>query len=343
MGLKPNPRSFATHKLGLGGAPSDAIRGQMHAQLAALERAGVPITQALALLRLPGLQPRISKALVMLGKGQNLADAGGQAGLFTPFETTVLRAAIQAGSPAIAHERLATAAAARARRNAQVRARLAMPVFVLATALFLQPLPALIAGTISGADYLVSSVGVLLLLVACVYALVHFVRLHSQGADGPGRSVVESVLLRLPVFGDLLQREQSQAFFESLSLLLGCGVAMFDALPAATDTLSWQTARQQFSAVLPRMQAGSNLADALRTLDWPGLDTVIGMAATGEGSGRLPDLLARYAQAEGSLLSDRREQLATWIPRIAYALIVVWMAQGVLGGMTEVIVDRKID
>jgi len=342
MGLKSNPRSFAAHKMALT-TPPDAVRAQMHAQLAALERAGVPVSQALAMLRLPGLQSRIGKTVSLLGQGHNLADAGHQAGIFTPFESTVLGAAIQAGSPAIAHERLATAAAARARRNAQVRARLAMPVFVLAIALFLQPLPALIAGTISGADYLLSTVGVLLLLAGCIAALSHFARLHSQGLEGPGRSQVEALALRVPLLGDLVQREQAQVFFENLALLLNCGLAMFDALPAATRTLSWQTARLQFGGLLPRMQAGASLSDALRSLTWPGLDTVIGMAATGEGSGRLPDLLARYAAAEGSLLSDRREQLATWIPRIAYALIVVWMAQGVLGGMTEVIVNRQIE
>ena len=77
----------------------DDLRAQMHAQLAALERAGVPPAQAVGLLDLPGewkaAATRTSRALA---RGQSLADAGAAAGLFTPLETSVLRAAIHAGS-----------------------------------------------------------------------------------------------------------------------------------------------------------------------------------------------------------------------------------------------------
>ena len=56
------------------------------------------------------------------------------------------------------------------------------------------------------------------------------------------------------------------------------------------------------------------------------------MIATGEGSGTLPDLLARYAQGEGQLVSERQEMLATWIPRIVYGALLLWMAMGLIGG-----------
>lgn len=312
---------------------SDHQRAQIHSQLAALERAGVPVADAVAMLRLPGnLQDRVTRVARELRKGKPLADAGADAGLFTPLEAAVLRAAILGGSPAIAHERLGKSAAARARRMSQLRARMAMPLFVLAIALFVQPLPALIAGSISGGEYLWRSVGPLAILAGCVAALAQMIRRHSGGRDGPGRIAIELALLRLPGIGELLTRAQAQRFFENLSLLLASGVTMFDALPAASATLSLRTLRARFDTLLPLVQGGATLATAVRTLDRLGNEVVIGMIATGEGSGTLPELLDRYAQGEGHEVAERQELLATWIPRIVYFVIAAWMAQGLLGG-----------
>jgi general secretion pathway protein F len=311
----------------------DAQRAAIHAQLAALERAGLPVSDALGMLRLgPGLQSRVAGAKRLLARGQNLAAAGAAAGLFTPLETTVLRAAIQAGSPAIAHERLASAATASARRGKQVRARLLLPLFVLAVALFVLPIPALMSGALGIASYLLQSVGVLLLLAAALALLRYVARLHAGGTVGPGRDAVEALLLRLPVFGEVLVRSQAQRFFENLALLVGSGVAMFEALPVATQTVSLLTMRADYQRLLPMLQDGMPLSLAVAALDYPGNPNVVGMIATGEGSGELADLLSRYAQGEGALVASRIDQLATWIPRIVYAILVVWIAQGVLGG-----------
>jgi type II secretory pathway component PulF len=311
---------------------SDPLRAQVHSQLAALERAGIPVADAVALLRLPGAaQNRVVRVVAELRQGRPLADAGAAAGLFTPLEAAVLRAAVLGGSPAIAHERLGKSATARARRTSQLRARLAMPLFVLAIALLVQPLPALISGSIGGGEYLWRTVGTLLILAGCIGSLQHIAGRHGGESDGPGRIAIESALLRMPVLGELLTRTQAQVFFENLALLLASGVAMFDALPAASATLAFRSLRARFDTLLPLMQGGASLATAARTLDCLGNEAVIGMIAAGEGSGTLSDLLTRYAQGEGRLVSERQELLATWIPRIVYLVIAAWMAQGLLG------------
>jgi general secretion pathway protein F len=312
---------------------SDHLRAQVHSQLAALERAGVPVADAVGMLRLPrAVQERVTRVARELRAGRPLADAGADGGLFTPLEAAVLRAATLGGSPASAHERLGKSATARARRAAQLRARLLMPLFVLTIALFVQPLPALVSGSIGGGEYLWRSVGTLTMLAGGVAALQHLIRRHSGGSEGPGRIAIEGALLRLPFIGELLTRAQAQAFFENLALLLGSGVAMFDALPAAASTLSFRTLRARFDTLLPLMQAGASLATAARTLDCLGNEAVIGMIATGEGSGTLPELLTRHAHGEGQLVSERQELLATWIPRIVYGALLLWMAMGLIGG-----------
>lgn len=313
-----------------------AQRAEVHAQLGALERAGVPVMQALGMLRLaPELKGRIAAVQRALGQGRNLAEAG--AGLFTPLEITVLRAAIAAGSPAPAHERLAATAAAQARRTKQVRARLLMPLAVFAIALFLLPLPALIAGSISGGAYLMQTLGRLLALAGMLWLLQFVARHYPSDPEGSARIPIESVLLRLPLIGELLIRKQAQRFFENLALLLGSGVAMFDALPAAVDTLTMQVVRADYARLLPMMQSGLTLSNAVLALDYPGNTTVVGMISTGEGSGELPQLLARHAQAESSFVDQRTDTLATWIPRLVYLMLAVWMVQGILGGFAPVV------
>ena len=78
---------------------SDQIRAQIHAQLAALERAGLPVADAVGMLRLPREQDRVARVVRDLRRGQSLADAGASAGLFTPLETAVLRAAMPIQRP----------------------------------------------------------------------------------------------------------------------------------------------------------------------------------------------------------------------------------------------------
>lgn len=312
-----------------------AQRAEVHTQLAVLERAGVPVSQAFGMLRLAPLHSaRIASVQRALEQGRSLAVAARD--WFTPLELSVLHAAIQAGSPAAAHERLAATAAAIARRSKQLQARLLMPLAVFVLALFLLPLPALIAGSISGVAYLLQTVGRISALAGLWWLLQWVIRRYVSHAEGTARIPVESVLLRLPLIGELLVRRQAQVFFENLALLLGSGVAMFDALPVAVDTLSMQVLRADYARLLPLMQSGLTFANAMIALDYPGNATVIGMIATGEGSGELPQLLARHAQAERVFVDQRTDTLATWIPRLVYFMLALWMAQGIFGGYGSV-------
>lgn len=311
----------------------DDLRAQMHAQLAALERAGVPPAQAVGLLDLPGVwKAAAARASRALARGQSLADAGAAAGLFTPLEASVLRAAIHAGSPAIAHERLGAAAALRAKLAKQMRARLLLPLFVLAVALFVQPLPALIGGYLSGGGYLLRSVGTLMLLAACAALVGHLRQRAAVAPDSPGRLAIEAVALQFPVFGPLWRRHEVQRGVESLALLLESGVSVFEALPLAASTVRFHAIRAQFEQLLPLVQGGATLATAVAALEGIDHRALSGMIATGEGSGQLPEMLTRWARAEAQELQAQQAQLAAWLPRIVYFIIAAWMAQGLLGG-----------
>ncbi len=314
-------------------AMSPALRGRLFLQLATLERAGIPPLQALESLDL-GVEsaPLLRSARGFLAQGQSLAQAGRLAGLFTPMEAAVIAAACVGGSPAHAFLRLAEQATLRAQQGKALRGRLLLPGFVALAALLILPLPAVVAGSLSVAAYLLRVIAIVA-GVAALFALGReLMRRQAAADDWTGRAALESLALGLPALGPLLARQQVQRFIEYLALLLDCGLPAAEAVRHAASTLRVQSIRADFEASAPALGSGHSLhavAGGWRFVADPALAGVI---ATGEGSGRLPELLARYAKAEADALESRIDSLATWLPRIVYALLAVLLAWQLIGG-----------
>ncbi|PTU76418.1 type II secretion system F family protein [Pseudomonas mangrovi] len=308
------------------------VRAELFNHLAAMEQAGVPAERSFASLQLPAaFGSRLERMRRHLDQGRDLASAGALAELFTPLEVSLLQAAQTAGSPAPVYRRLAEGYAVRERERKQVRARLLMPAAVLLLALFIQPLPALIGGSLGIAGYVWAVLAPLLLVAALVVGvrwLLARLEQPARGGDGAGR-----LLRALPLLGPAYLRRNARDFFDSLGLLLGAGVPMLDALPRACSTLSNAELRAQFERLAPAIAAGQSLGPALRELvDFPGKAKAVALVTTGEGSGTLADMLLTHARHESQALADFQEQLATWLPRLGYLLVVLWIAYGLLTG-----------
>lgn len=316
-----------------------AIRAELFTQLATLERAGVPTSQALAVLNLP---PRYRKQLDTMRKalqrGKTIAQAGSQAGIFNALESALIAAASQAGSPAAIYTRLAEQAALHARLAKQIRAKLALPALMLVLGLLIQPLPNLIMGTLSVGGYLF---GVLMpmILIAVMYLLGKSV---FQSVARNTSSGMVRLLLQLPLFGAWYTRSKQRDFVDSLALLLHAGVSMFEAIPMAQSTIHCAYLEAQCKPLLRQLQRGKTLTDALGAVPWLAEPQLIAMVKTGESSGTLAEMLQRFATQLSSELEHSATQFAAWLPRIIYALIASWIAWGILGSgafMPQVPVD----
>ena len=77
---------------------------------------------------------------------------------------------------------------------------------------------------------------------------------------------------------------------------------------------------------------GKTLADALSGISYLEKGQALALINTGEGSGTLPEMLFRFADAETQAITLFNEQVAEWAPRIVYALVAFWIARGILGG-----------
>lgn len=314
-------------------ALTDQQSADLFLQLARLELAGLPILQSIPTLQLPTvLKARRAAMVRLLGNGATLADAGLRAGLFSALDATVLRAACQAGSPAVTLQRLSARHAQRARNAAQIRSRSAMPVIVLLIALAVQPLPALVAGSLSGTGYVLSILRPFLFLGLLVL-LGRFLKARIFAMTSPATPIqrmLTSMMTGIPVAGRLAIRGSLRDFTETLALLLEAGVPMLDALPQATATVRVCTLREVLERLHPAVERGATLADALASQSFPGQRELHSMVVSGEASGTLAGLLLHWSVAESEAVAQSQNLLAEWLPRLFYAGVAGWMAWQIL-------------
>jgi general secretion pathway protein F len=140
-------------------------------------------------------------------------------------------------------------------------------------------------------------------LVALVIALLAFV-IHRALKVPALRLRWHARALTMPVLGVLSRTLNTARFASTLSILVGSGVPMLRSLQAAGETVTNMAMRARVADAAGRVREGSSIARALRQDSdeekkaghvrlFP--PVLIHMIASGEATGRLPDMLARAA------------------------------------------------
>ena len=307
-------------------------RADLFAHLGAMEQAGVPIDRSLASLTLGARHEAALKRLrQMVGNGRDLASSGQLSGVFTPLESGLVHAAQEAGALTHIYRQLAQRYDEQARHVTELRSRLLLPAGVLLLALVVKPLPALVAGGLSGFGYLLAVLLPLLWLSGLLWAVSALWRRWQQRrSEGPG--LLDDLLLALPLFGSLQRRADLRNFCDSLGLLLEAGMPVLDALPRACSAISNARLRRDFASLAPRITAGQSLVRAFDGLSFPGKAMFIGVLNTAEATGRPGEALLRFARLQAQQLASQQQSLATWLPRLFYLAVAAWMAYGLLSG-----------
>jgi general secretion pathway protein F len=303
------------------------VRAELFTQLARLEQSGVPYDRAIAMMQLPGEgMARLVNMQTLAARGKDAATAGELSGLFTRLEVRLVRAALQASSPAPTYQRLGEFYTARAMQIARIKSRLTMPAAIFVMALFLAPLPALVGGSIGVFGYLWRVVRLPLLIGALYFGARTFASrdAHSTGVS-PWRHV--------PFYGPIFIKRNLRDFFESLALMLEAGISMLDALPAALDAVEDGGLRRELAKIRRSVEQGKPFAAALEGIDCLHDARLLSFAHTGESSGTLPEMLRRHCDFESEEIANWYEQLAEWAPRIIYGFIAAWMVYSILTGV----------
>ncbi len=308
------------------------IRAELYTQLAQMEMAGLPFDRTFAVLQVAGsAMPRLT-AMRGYMKRHPFAMAGERSGLFTKMEARLIHAAVNGGSPARIYQRLADFYTARAMQIATTKSRMMMPILVFLLALMIQPLPGLVTGSVGIFDYLFQ-VARPLLVIAAIFVVV---RWWLTRPSASASQIEPSTLMLMPVIGNLVIRQNTRNFLESLALLLEAGISMLDALPLALDTVNEPAIKGDFARLAPRVAAGATLAEAITDCKYLGdmasCERIVAFIHSGEQSGTLPEMILRHTAIETQAINDWYELAATWAPRILYGLVMIWMIVGIFSG-----------
>lgn len=142
------------------------------------------------------------------------------------------------------------------------------------------------------------------------------------------RARIQRSLLGVPVVGKLLTGLDAARFANTLAILVASGAPLLRALDAASGVVWLVPMREAARAVAERVQQGVALS---RAMDEAGVfpPLLVHLVASGEASGRLPEMLER-ASAQQEREVERR---LAWLTGLIEPLLIV-----LLGGIVLILV-----
>ncbi len=134
-----------------------------------------------------------------------------------------------------------------------------------------------------------------------------------------GRAQRDRLLLKLPVFGAVVQAAVLARWSHTTSVLLMAGVPLLKTLKLAADVSQNAVYRDAIEKAADKIREGAGIA---ASLDQSGLfpPVAIQMIAAGEKSGQAPKLLMQVARDQGAELENR---IAVLMSLVQPALIIV--------------------
>lgn len=291
-----------------------AARAMLYRELAALLRAGIPLTQAFQVL-LEAAEPesapiRLADIRDRIREGAALADAlVAQRGV-TPFERAVVQVGERTGALDEVLDRLARFLEEQDRLREKVQAALLYPMIVLILAAgittltlgFLIPrvtrlmtqinldLPALTRAVLLLGRWGLPVTAAIIL--PALLAGAWFWRRAQAVAEA--RQRWDRRRLRLPLIGPPARTLANLRFARTMALLLDGGVSLVEALPLAGEATGNRWIAALVAEQTEAIRHGRNLAEALRQIP-PLAGTLPGWIQAGEASGKLSSLLEHAA------------------------------------------------
>jgi type IV pilus assembly protein PilC len=150
------------------------------------------------------------------------------------------------------------------------------------------PLPTLIVLTISK---LIKKY--VIILIPALILLFYLLRKYHQTENG--KAVLDSLLLKLPVFGPLFKKIAVARFSRTLGTLISSGVPILDGLNIVSRTSGNRTIETAILNARASIREGETIADPLsRSGIFPPM--VIQMISVGESTGALDSMLSKIAE-----------------------------------------------
>jgi general secretion pathway protein F len=320
----------------------------MTRQLSTLVSAGLPLVDCLSALidqvDSQRLKSMLTQTRERVNEGTSLADALAEhPRVYSDLYVNMVRAGEASGALDVVLLRLADYTESTARLRSKVRSALTYPAVMLIigsailffllsyvvpkiTRIFVEskqvlPLPTRILMAFSGMLSTWWPLFVVMLAVAAL-AFRYYVRTEA------GRQRYDRWVLRVPVFGKLLQKIAVARFSRTLSTLLQSGIGLLPSLDIVKNIVDNRVLYDATEAARDAIREGQSIAPPLKKSGiFPPL--MIHMIAVGEKSGRLEEMLFKTAETyEGEVDST----IATLTTLLEPVMIVF------MGGMVTFIV-----
>jgi type II secretory pathway component PulF len=320
-------------------------------QLAALQKAGIPILASLKTLKEEVKNKKLRDIL-----GQILRDIEGGASLslalskfplaFGALYVNMVKTGEASGQLAGTLERLAELGEYDERVNRQIKAAtrypfmvviaisvgflvlttLVIPRFVRIYAQFGVNLP-LPTRVLIWINMLMTKYWWLLLLAlaASIFSLMKFIQTKQ------GRLLVDTLKLRLPVFGPLILKIIMARFSRIVGTMMKSGVALFEILDLTSGGVGNVVVARTIENIKESIAEGKGLSEPMR-LSGMFTPTVVQMVSVGEQSGKLDDLLlnvADYYDAQVEYTISNLTSLIEPVLILFLGIAVAFMALGI--------------
>ncbi|HEY0006353.1 MAG TPA: type II secretion system F family protein [Pyrinomonadaceae bacterium] len=300
-------------------------------QLAALIRAGIPILQAITMLRKRAASARLRAVLSSVEDairgGAPLSTAFAQQGTLFP---RIYTASILAGERSGALDEVLARYVKYMRRNVdlrrKIRGALAYPTFLLIASLGMVTfLVTYVVPRMSElfADFNRNSLPTVTVIVLAISGwmtnnlfwfgpllIVLAVAFYLWSRTTSGRLTIDGLLLKIPLVGRLLVQIAVAQVTRSLATLLAGGITLVESWEIASESITNLELRRRSTAILPMIREGRTFTESLEAARWmPELS--IDMIGVGERSGSLREMLdevSTFYEAESEV---RLEQLTT--------------------------------
>ena len=327
-------------------------------QLATLVGAGVPVVSALQSLSAQVDDPESRRVLVEIQEGvrsgMSLARAiESQPETFPELYVSMVRAGEESGTLPLSLSRLADHLEEQARTVNRVRSALTYPLLMASVAglvivFLLSFVVPKIVGVFSHLGQALPLPTRVLIAVSGLFAAGWWVLLLLLGglvvagrrylATDKGKRVRDSLLLRLPILGRIVQLSALSRFARTLSTMVAGGIPIDRALRIVAPVVGNAVYAERIEAAAARVVEGSSLSEALRQhAEIP--PTLVQMVAVGEESGKLDYLLEKMGEAiDGEVEARLSRALSLMEPVIILIMgtVVAYIVISVLLPLLEI-------
>jgi len=279
-------------------------------QLHLMFTAGLPLLQSLQNIAEQEKNPKFQEVIGDICKKIETTGSFSEAiaahpKVFPPFYLGAIRAGESGGTlPEILNE-LAISLEKQDELQAELKQALMYPLMIMCVmsavtgfyAFYLMPkmmklvleLGAPIPWYTRGVQFIIGSIMNLWIPIV-VFAVIGFVALLLYRKTESGAYTLSYMKMKVPLFGQVIQKSVLCTFSHYLSLLLHSGFGLLPSLDLVKGTIGNKTIVRSIETIEERIKRGESFADSMKGLPFPGF--MITMIALGEQTGKVAEQLA---------------------------------------------------